>query len=92
MQNTNYTFHSDAGHAWLQVTLSELKELNIMHKISHYSYLDDKNAYLEEDCDCSVFLNAKKEKNQDVDFTELHTDNDHFIRDFKSFTGVNYEF
>tara|TARA_R110000824_G_scaffold154158_2_gene326106 strand:+ start:650 stop:916 length:267 start_codon:yes stop_codon:yes gene_type:complete len=87
MQNTNYTFHSDPGHAWLQVTLSELKELNIMHKISRYSYLDDKNAYLEEDCDCSVFLNAKKEKNQDVDFTELHTDNDHFIRDFKSFTG-----
>jgi len=58
-----YIFHSDAGHGWLEVPKSELKSLGIKDKISRYSYIDGDNAYLEEDCDASVFIKAICEAN-----------------------------
>lgn len=53
-----YIFHSDAGHSWLQVPKSELKELGIKDKISKCSYMEGDIAYLEEDCDATVFIKA----------------------------------
>lgn len=53
-----FTFHSDPGHAWLEVPLVMLRDLNIHKRISTYSYKDASNAYLEEDCDAPVFLDA----------------------------------
>lgn len=56
-----YTFYEDPGHGWLEVPTQELRDLGIADKISGYSYIssDGKRAYLEEDCDLSVFLEAK---------------------------------
>ena len=50
-----YTFHSDPGHAWLEVPLGDA--LNVPG-ISPYSYIDvvNRKAYLEEDCDATRFL------------------------------------
>ena len=66
MQNT-YTFFNDPGHGWLRVELSELEP--IKDKISPYSYMDGKYAYLEEDCDAAVFL--KHKFGADCPFAEL---------------------
>lgn len=53
-----YTLWSDPGHAWLEVTLDELKMLGIVDRISYFSYIDKvkNNVYLEEDCDLGVFV------------------------------------
>lgn len=51
-------WHMDYGHSWLEVTNSLLKKLGIADKISHYSYQKDDYAYLEEDCDASIFFEA----------------------------------
>jgi len=57
-----YAFHSDAGHAWLEVAIDEIKELGIENKITTYSYMNDGFVYLEEDVDASTFIKALKEK------------------------------
>lgn len=54
-------FFHDPGHGWLRVTRSELVELGVMDKISSCSYqtVDGKFVFLEEDCDLSVYVDAK---------------------------------
>lgn len=93
----SYTKHEDPGHGWLQVPLAELKELGILNKISMYSYTDGEYAYLEEDCDMGVFLEAKNggvmpETWRDVEklvhINTVHTDNDSHIRRMKRIGGL----
>ena len=62
MENKTYIFHTDPGHGWLAVPYKDLVELNIQDKISDYSYSNGDTAYLEEDCDAAVFINAYKAK------------------------------
>ena len=62
MENKTYIFHTDPGHGWLAVPYKDLVELNIQDKISDYSYSKGATAYLEEDCDAAVFINAYKAK------------------------------
>lgn len=50
--------HEDPGHGWVQVPHSVIKVLGIGAKISGYSYRDSVYAYLEEDCDLSLFMRA----------------------------------
>jgi hypothetical protein len=52
------TFYADAGHAWLKVKKAELVDLGIADKITPFSYQFKEWAYLEEDCDLSVFADA----------------------------------
>ena len=61
----NLTWHYDASHAWLQVSIKQLETLQIKEKISPFSfYTHNKEnkycgyAFLEEDCDASIYINA----------------------------------
>ena len=60
INNGKIKMWEDPGHRWLQVpmplinALKKEKEL----KISGYSYKDKENAYLEEDCDLTAFVNC----------------------------------
>jgi hypothetical protein len=58
-----YQFFSDPAHGWLKVKVSVLATLGIINNISPYSYIRGDYAYLEEDLDAGVFINAFKEKN-----------------------------
>jgi len=78
-----YTFHQDPGHGWIQVPLQEVARLGI--KPSRYSYQDRANAYLEEDCDAGLFIEAKKAAGEPYTFREQHTNNDSFIRNLPRF-------
>ena len=69
---TNYIFHSDPGHAWLAVKKAELKRLKIDFMISSFSYMNGETAYLEEDRDAEVFLNAKKAKGEMVNIKDSY--------------------
>jgi hypothetical protein len=51
-------WHTDAGHAWLEVHYAHLEALGVAHRISRYSYRDGDTVYLEEDCDADVFFEA----------------------------------
>ncbi|MFA6183224.1 MAG: ArdC-like ssDNA-binding domain-containing protein [Acidithiobacillus sp.] len=53
-----YTFHSDAGHGWLEVTRSDLKALGIEAEITPYSYVKGNMVFLEEDLDAGRFMTA----------------------------------
>lgn len=80
----DFKFHTDSGHGWLGVPAVMIKELNIKDKISKYSYLKNNVAYLEEDCDLMVFINAIKQKG-------LIENKDYFIYDdYKDNQPIRY--
>lgn len=91
-----YKWHIDSGHGWLAVKTSELKELDLLNKISSYSYISKsgKTIYLEEDCDAGLFIDAKDELGEDVDengklnFTEDYKDGQSPIRNLESFSEL----
>ena len=49
-----YIYFSDPGHGWLRVPLDHLAGIDF----SKHSYTDGTYAYLEEDSDASVWLQA----------------------------------
>jgi hypothetical protein len=51
-------FIEDPGHGWIKVPLNLIAALGIASQISTYSYMDQAFAYLEEDCDLSIFFHA----------------------------------
>lgn len=55
-------FIEDPGHGWLEVPIAQILALGLRDKISSYSYRKGTMAYLEEDCDASVFLDAFREQ------------------------------
>ena len=76
-QPAQIQFHSDGGHGWLQVPTSLLDIYGIAHKISNYSYQDDKFTYLEEDGDLTEFFKAIQlnENKLSQDFWNICPDN-----------------
>ncbi len=46
------------AHSWLRVPLEDLDTLGIRDKISGFSYMDEEFAYLEEEIDMPVYLEA----------------------------------
>jgi len=84
---TTYNFHQDPGHGWIEVPMSEIERLCIADQISPYSYRKGATAYLEEDCDASVFLRAKEARGEAFAFRDVHTNRDSFIRNLDRFGG-----
>jgi hypothetical protein len=56
--STELTFVTDPGHGWLEVPLADIAALGIEGQISPYSYINGRFAYLEEDCDYAVYMDA----------------------------------
>ena len=51
MTNNSFTFHSDNGHGWLEVSQADLNRAGLTRlDFSGYSYVDGDTLYLEEDC------------------------------------------
>lgn len=60
---TTYTFFADPGHSWLAVPLVDLMDVGLTRSdFTRYSYVKHEVAYLEEDLDAGVFVNAYSEK------------------------------
>jgi hypothetical protein len=85
MATMKKVFHSDPGHGWLAVKLSDLKMLGIETKISSYSYVKGKTAYLEEDCDMSEFITAAKAKGITIEVVQGAERDRSPIRSFRSY-------
>ena len=58
---TQYVFHSDPAHGWLEAPMAEIEALGIADKITSYSYQsrDGMTVFLEEDGDLTTFAVAK---------------------------------
>jgi hypothetical protein len=80
MTKRKLKFLSDSGHAWLSVALADLVTLGIEDDISSYSYMNGTRAFLEEDCDAGIFLDAAKAAGWDVTYKESYTDGSHPLR------------
>lgn len=63
------TFFTDPGHGWLAVEKTELKKLGIADKVSSCSYMKGEIAYLEEDDDAGIFINALKQRDPDIEIS-----------------------
>ncbi len=77
--------HSDPGHGWIAVKLADLKMLGIGDKISPYSYVKGKTAYLEEDSDAQKYIAAMKQKGMEVGVRWGPARDRSPIRSFKSY-------
>tara|TARA_R110000803_G_scaffold157114_1_gene221559 strand:- start:108 stop:374 length:267 start_codon:yes stop_codon:yes gene_type:complete len=78
--------YTDRGHGWAAVKTKELRALGIAGQISHYSYQRGQTAYLEEDCDLSVYLAAIKAAGHEPQFVEKHTDQRSPIRSYNTYS------
>ena len=85
-QDKTYIFHEDPSHGWVAVPIAELIDLGIAHQISSYSYMFGSMAYLEEDCDASLFWEARKATGGRTCFDHKITDRDSVIRSYRSYT------
>jgi hypothetical protein len=77
--------YQDPGHGWLAVKIDLIRKLGIMGKVSLYSYVKGQTAYLEEDCDASVFLEAAKAAGYDVEIIRKNTNKSSPIRSYSCF-------
>ena len=73
-------FIADPGHGWLEVPNDLLKSVLPELDVSHFSYMQGHEVYLEEDCDAPKFLNAAKVKGFDVNIIHEHTNHESRIR------------
>ncbi len=79
-------FYADYGHGWGEVENSLLKDLGIANDISHYSFTKGEFAYLEEDCDLSIFCQKLTSLGIGFSFIEHNEDIAHSpIRDYQSY-------
>lgn len=85
-----YTLHSDAGHGWLAVKKQELIDLDILDKISPYSYVSGDTFYLEEDYDAGLFINAMKAKGIEIKYTKKDHGNYSSIRGMERVSNKDY--
>jgi hypothetical protein len=83
--NGVYVFHEDSGHGWLAVNRKELIELNILDKVSSYSYQNKDMVYLEEDCDAPLFVESMKKMKKPFEFYRSYEENTP-IRNYKPFS------
>lgn len=58
-----FDYIQDPGHGWIKIPVKLLVELGIQKEISPYSYYRDGFAYLEEDSDAGIFIEAFHNKN-----------------------------
>ena len=82
---SEYTFFSDPGHGWLEVPVAEVRRLGIADKVSPYSYRKGANAYLEEDCDYTLWHDAKKAAGEEYKIREINSNYDSAIRAYARF-------
>ena len=62
--------YSDPGHGWAAVPLTLLDRLGMLDQITTYSYMRGRFAYLEEDCDLSLFMVAASAAGLKIEFRQ----------------------
>jgi hypothetical protein len=87
-----FDIYADPSHAWCKVSLKKLLELGIAEHISRFSYVHGDFAFLEEDRDLQVFIEAMKKAGRSVSFREHHADRSSRIRRYESYDNFQDQF
>ena len=82
MKSIKIQVFEDPGHGWARFPKARLVKLGIADRISTYSYQRGTNAFLEEDCDLSLLINALKTRGYEVEFAVSHTNRQSKIRNY----------
>ena len=85
MKSITLQVFSDPGHAWARFPKARLIKLGIADKVSPYSYERNGQAFLEEDCDLSILVDALKARGYTVNFKQNHTNRSSKIRSYSSY-------
>ena len=80
---------SDPSHGWIKVPMALLNQLQIAQKISHYSYKRGEFAYLEEDRDASILMEAMSEQGIKYRIKDNISNKSSNIRSYIPFTQGN---
>ena len=80
---TEYTYHQDPSHGWIQVPVSEVVRLGLTP--SRYSYRNAESVFLEEDADASQWAKAKRDAGEQFTLKDAHVNYDSFIRNLPRF-------
>ena len=84
----NITHYCDPGHGWMKVSRKSLAELNLLEKISGYSYQNGDYVYLEEDCDASLYFDCLDAKGIEYKIITKHTNMNSRIRRYDTFNLI----
>jgi len=84
-----FKHHTDPGHGWIEVPKDLALALGFTKEISSYSFHDQDNYYLEEDCDVELLIAALKNLgHEEFQFDEHHDcrnpNSDSFVRSLAS--------
>lgn len=79
-------FYSDPSHGWAAVERDTLIKLNILHRVSGYSYQKGHTVYLEEDCDLATLAQVLAQQNDTLELERHHTDYRSPIRNYARFS------
>lgn len=79
-----FHFYSDPGHGWLKVPITLLKKLNILHKMTMYSYQHGNYAYLEEDHDGVIFYETFESTIEPIELVHHNSNTPSKIRSYGS--------
>jgi hypothetical protein len=88
VQNT-FKYYQDPGHGWIAVKVELLEQLGINGQISEFSYINETGttAYLEEDCDASLFVEKYIEAfGQKPQWKDAYTEKKHWVRSYPRYT------
>ena len=72
--------YTDPGHGWIKISLKHLNKLNLIDKITPFSFINNKHAYLEEDCDASLLIDTLKQNDIHFEFRYNHAHGKSSIR------------
>lgn len=87
-----FLFHSDAGHGWLEVGLSDIQNLGLAGQISSYSKTLNQRVFLEEDLDAPLFLDAYEKKfNTKPDIVGVKPMETSFVRSLEPYVKEIYD-
>lgn len=86
MRKITLNYYQDPGHGWVKIPIKTLVRLKIAHKISNYSYMRDKYAYLEDDCDLSTLYAAADKVGISISLKEYNTNKQSKIRSYDNYS------
>jgi len=80
-------YFTDPGHGWLKVKKADLIDFDIANKVSAFSYMRTDFAYLEEDCDMSLFIDALKQRGIEYQLIHLPSSGNSRVRSYQRFVA-----
>lgn len=85
MKRITLNVYTDPGHGWIKIALKHLNKLNLIDKITPFSFINNKHAYLEEDCDASLLIDTLKQNDIHFEFRYHHSNTSSKLRYYDSY-------